>query len=250
MADEVDAATGSLQQPLADDRAAERILDSSGLSSGYLRLNVLTGIGVDSIQTDLSQAIAADQQATVLEKDLGYGETGTAAGTFSSLGLALMKAGRPLEAELAYRRSHEIRLSRLWAYPMQAYAEALRELGRLDEASDYAKRAYAKVLKEDRNCIVETFCLTELVRVYRDQHQFPLGEAALSQLEKLAGRVMTPGDSFFYIISSERSLLSQAEGNLPAALASADQAVSGEEACLRSGRGGVAATVPVSPCVG
>jgi eukaryotic-like serine/threonine-protein kinase len=232
MADDVDS-MGSLVQPLADDQAAERILDSSALGSSYLRLNVLTNIGVDSMQTDLAQAIAADTQATVLEEELGYGHTATAADTFASLGLALMKAGRPYEAEQAYRRSNEIRPSKLWAYPMQAYAEALRELGRLDEAADYAKRAYAKVLTEDKNYGVEVFCLTILVRVYRDQRDFSRAEATLSQLEKLAQSIWPPGDFFFPIITSERSLLSQAEGNLSAALASADQAVASEEAYIR-----------------
>ncbi len=232
MADEVDS-MDSLVQPLADDQAAERILDSSALGSSYLRLNVLTNIGVDSMQTDLAQAIAADTQATVLEKELGYGHTTTAADTFASLGLALMKAGRPYEAEEAYRRSNEIRPSKLWAYPMQAYAEALRELGRLDEAADYAKRAYAKVLTEDKNYGVEVYCLTILVRVYRDQRDFTRAEATLSQLEKLAQSIWPPGNVFFPIITSERSLLSQAEGNVSAALASADQAVSSEEAYIR-----------------
>jgi eukaryotic-like serine/threonine-protein kinase len=238
MADDVDGATGNVAQPLADDRAAARILDGSGLGSSYLRLNVLSNIGVDSLQTDLPQAIAADEQATVLEKDLGYGDTATAADTFAALGLALMKAGRPYEAEQAYRRSNEIRPSKLWAYPMQAYGEALRELGRLDEAADYAKRAYAKVLTEDKNYPVEVFCLTILVRVYRDQRDFTRAEATLSQLEKLAPSVMPPGDFFFPIITSERSLLSQAEGSLSAALASADLAVSSDEECIRSHHAG------------
>jgi tetratricopeptide (TPR) repeat protein len=49
---------------------------------------------------------------------------------------------------------------------------------------------------------------------------------------------MPPGDFFYSIVTSERSLLNQAEGNLSAALASADQAVSLDEVCIRSHRGG------------
>jgi eukaryotic-like serine/threonine-protein kinase len=241
-ADDVDAASAgaSLEQPLADDLAAEKILDSSGLSSRYLRLTVLRSIGVDSLETDLRQAIAADKQAVALEEDLGYGNTVTAADTLDSLALALMKAGRPLEAEQTYRRSHEIRPAKLWAYSLQAYVEPLRELGRLDEAADYAKRAYSKVLTEGKNYFVEGYCLIELERVYRDQRDFHRAEAALSQLEKLERTIVPADDSFFSIIDSERSLLSQAEGNLSGALASADQAVSSDEACVRSHRGGTA----------
>lgn len=231
-ADEVDAGTGSLAQPLADDRAAEKVLNSSGLGSSYLKLTVLRAIGVDSIESDLAQAIASDKQAIALEKELGYGNTATAADTFLSLGLALIKAGRPYEAEQAYRHADDIRPLKLWAYSLQAYAEPLRELRRLDEAADYAKRAQSKVLTEGKNEIVEMFCLAELVRIYRDQHDFAHAEATFVQLEKLARTTMPPGDSFFYIISSERSLLSQAEGNLTAALASADQTLSGYEAWI------------------
>lgn len=243
-ADEVDAGTGSLAQPLADDRAAEKALNSSGLRSSYLQLSVLRAIGVDSIESDLAQAIAADQQAIALEKELGYGNTATAADTFLTLGLALMKAGRPYEAEQAYRQANQIRPLNLWAYSMQAYAEPLRELSRLDEAADYAKRAQSKILTEGKNDVVEIFCLAELVRIYRDQHDFAHAEATFVQLEKLTRSAMPPGDSFFYIISSERSLLSQAEGNLTAALASADQTLSGYEAWIPS-HGGSAPWLPL-----
>jgi tetratricopeptide (TPR) repeat protein len=105
----------------------------------------------------------------------------------------------------------------------------------LDESADYAKRAYS--LSEGTNNIVKALCLIELLRVYRDRHDFNRAEAALSQVTELS-RAVNPRAFLSSVITSERSLLSQAEGNLSAALAFADQAVSSDEACIRSQQGG------------
>jgi eukaryotic-like serine/threonine-protein kinase len=237
-ASSVDASTGSLEGSLARVHAAQAILDSSGFSSSYLQLTVLRSLATDSLESHLPQAIAADKQAIALEKELGYDSTHTAVDTFEQLGVALLRAGRPNEAEQAFRRSNEIQGNKIMGYSLQAYADTLRELGRLDEAADYANRAHATILSTNKNKMVMMLCLTTQVRIYRDQANFNHAEATFSELEALTRGILPAGYYYFSILASERSLLSQAEGKLSAALASADQAVSSDEACIRSKRGG------------
>lgn len=234
----VDTATGSLEDSLARDRAAAAILDSSGFSSSYLKLKVLRSMAADSAESHLPQAIAANEQAIALEKDLGYDSTVTAVDTLSFLSVALMRAGRPYEAEQALRRSIQIQGNKIAGWSLAAYADALRELGRLDEAAEYANRAYSTNLNTNKNKIVLMMCLSTLERIYRDQGNFSRAEATFAELETLTGSILPAGYYYFSILDSDRSLLSQAEGKLSAALASADLAVSSDEACIRSKRGG------------
>lgn len=230
----VDAATGSLEDSLARDRSAAAILDSAGFSASYLKLKVLRNLGVDSLESHLPQAIAADQQAIALEKDLGYEYTNTVADTYATLGVALTRAGRISEAEDAYRRSNEMQGYKIAAWSLQAYADTLRELGRLDEAADYAKRAYSTNLSTNKNKMVLMMCLTVQERIYRDQGEFARAETTFSDLETLTRSLLPPGYYYFSILDSDRSLLSQAEGKLDLALASGDLAVSSDEASIRA----------------
>jgi serine/threonine protein kinase len=228
----------SLEDSLARDRAAQAILDSSGFSSSYLKLRVLRSVATDSMESHLPQAIAVDKQAIALEKELGYDSTETAADTLAFLFVALTRAGRPYEAEQALRRSMEIEGIKVGGYTLQAYADTLRELCRLDEAADYAKRAYSTVLNTNKNKWVIMFCLTTQVRIYRDQGDFNRAEATFSELEEFTKGILPAGYYYFSILASERSLLSQAEGKLSAALGSANLAVSSDEESIRTNRSG------------
>jgi tetratricopeptide (TPR) repeat protein len=68
---------------------------------------------------------------------------------FNDWALALDRLGRPAEAEKLYRRAIDISRegeAEEAVSPMllNNYAKTLHQLGRLDEAADYAERAYAK----------------------------------------------------------------------------------------------------------
>jgi eukaryotic-like serine/threonine-protein kinase len=227
--------TGTLQESLARTEAAQKTLDSSDFSSSRLKLDILTQLGTYSMQSDLPQAIAADEQALSVEKDLGYDQTATASDTFSALGLALTRAGRPYDAEQPLRRALDILGNQEIPWNLQIYAGVLRELGRVNEAELYANRGYSAALKRGNDKQGSLICLLELVRIYADQRNFPAAEARFSDADKLARSILPPGYYFFSIIASDRSRLSEAEGDLPSALAAADQAVALDEA---SGRGG------------
>jgi tetratricopeptide (TPR) repeat protein len=153
------------------------------------------------------------------------------------MGIALMRAGRPAEAEQSFRRALDI-LGDTVPFNLQAYAEALRQLGRLDEAEDYAKRAYSAVLRRKDDTSGTMICLLELARVYTDQGNIAGAEKTFSRAEEIARKIFPPGYYYFWIIASDRSHLSEAEGKLPAALVAADQAVTLVEASIRSGKGG------------
>jgi serine/threonine-protein kinase len=230
-------ASGSLEESVARSQAAQKTLEGSDFSSGYLRLKVLRDLGRYNVESHLPQAITADQQAVALQKDLGYDQTATAADTFQAMGIALMRAGRPAEAEQSFRRALDI-LGDTVPFNLQAYAEALRQLGRLDEAEDYAKRAYSAVLRRKDDTSGTMICLLELARVYTDQGNIAGAEKTFSRAEEIARKIFPPGYYYFWIIASDRSHLSEAEGKLPAALVAADQAVTLVEASIRSGKGG------------
>jgi eukaryotic-like serine/threonine-protein kinase len=230
--------TGTLDESLARAQAAQQVLAASGVSSSYLNLEVLQILGQLSIESHLPQAIAADQQAVALEQQLGYDNTVTASDTFSALGLALMRAGRPSEAEPALRRALELLGNREFPWNLQAYAEPLRVLGRVKEAEAYARRGYAAAAKRGNDKQGSLICLLELVRIYADERSFSAAESAFSQAEEIARSALPSGYYFFAVIASDRARLSEAEGNLPAALAAADQAVTIVDATMHSGKGG------------
>jgi eukaryotic-like serine/threonine-protein kinase len=234
----VDEYSGAFKEAIARNKSAEAVLKNSAFKANYLQLTVLTSLAIDNEELHLGEAISAYEGACVLLKNYGYDETTTAAGVFSSLSHALMQAGRPYEAEIWLRRAMNIMGEQaLGPWPLGAYAEDLRELGRLEEAANYAERAYSKA----RSAGDKTFsiqALTERARIYRDQGDFKRAAAALSELEPLMRAFLPPTHHWFAALASERSLLAQAQGNLPMALQFADQAVALVEATTRAGNQG------------
>ena len=68
---------------------------------------------------------------------------------FSNWGVELDQVGRPLEAERVYRRVLQINRDNhtddaVFPSVLINYARILRQLNRLQEAADYAERAYTK----------------------------------------------------------------------------------------------------------
>ena len=80
---------------------------------------------------------------------LGRNDTQTAVVVFNDWALALDKLGQPLEAERLFRRAIDISRAgqteeTVSPILLNNYAKTLYQLGRLEEAADYAGRAYAK----------------------------------------------------------------------------------------------------------
>lgn len=232
--------SGEFRQAIAFDEAAEKIIENSNFQSNMLKLSVLTNLAGTYRDSQLRQAIDSFGRVSMLVENLGYDETKTAAGIFSTSGFVFMRAGRPNEAERSFRRAMNIiGEDTVNAWGLQVYASSLRELGRLDEAASYADRACAKA-KGNNNPGMLLLSLTERARIYREQRDFPHAAATFSEAEPQLRQALPPGHFFFASFASERSLLAQAAGDIPTARQLADQAVALDEAAIGAGKEGEA----------
>ena len=235
--------TGDFRETLARGQSAERLVGNSSFASDYFKLNVLEELAIGYLGLgQVNKAIATYERASVLMTNLGYDDTKTAADLFIDWGNALIYAGRPFEAEKRFRRALDIgRTSQTENVVdpalLNQYADALRQLGRLDEALTYAQRGHARAQQTD-NRMIEEQSLLKLVQIYREQHDLTRANARLAQLEPLMRRDYALGNNILAILDSEKSLLAQAEGDLPRALQLADQVVSSTEAAINAGRTG------------
>jgi tetratricopeptide (TPR) repeat protein len=231
---------GDSKEAIARAEAAQRVLKESPAHSPVEELTVLMQLAAAyGGAGKFSEAITAFEQASERMTSLGYDETQKAAKLFNDWGVALNFAGRPLEAEKAYRRA--INVSRanqtedaVSPYLLYNYSLVLRELGRLPEASDYADRAYTKAQRAGDQMLVG---LTgwQRARIYRDQHDFTRATAMLEEAEPKLGRTLPPGHFRFAALASDKSLLAGAKGDRSTALQLADQAVAMDEAAIKAG---------------
>lgn len=240
--DALGGANVNAQEALAMAQSAARILDGSPFKSNYLRLYVSLLLAGDyKISGQVRQALTAYEQASALVTKLGYEDTRIAADLFLERAQALMMAGRPLEAEELYRKalamSQEEQAGGITSALLMLYSDSLRELGRLDEAADYAKRALAIAQKAQDNFMVDN-CLLRIERMYRDQHDYRRAATVLDESEQRFRRDLAPGHYGFGTLASERSLLARATGDLSNALKFADQAVAIDEAAFKAGKQG------------
>jgi eukaryotic-like serine/threonine-protein kinase len=240
--DALGGANVNAQEALAMAQSAARILDASPLASNYLRLYASLQLATNyKVIGQVREALAAYDQASALITKLGYDDTRIAADLILERAQALMNAGRPLEAEGLYRQalamSHEEQAGGIYSALLMLYSDSLRELGRLDEAADYAKRALAIAQKAQDNFMVDN-CLVRIQRQYRDQHDSKRTATALDELEQRFHRDLAPGHYGFATLASERSLLARTTGDLANAMKFADQAVAIDEAAIKAGKQG------------
>jgi tetratricopeptide (TPR) repeat protein len=232
--------TGAAQQAIDRVESADRVLKDSAFQSENLKLGVLQALGASYLMAArYRESIAAYEQAASQLSKLGYDDTRTAASLFHDWGLAVIEAGRPYEAEKIYRRGIEVSRTQqsedaVTAALLVDYAGALRELGRLQEAADYAERAYVKA-KQANDYPYLSSSLLQRTRIYRDQRDFTRAAAMLAELEPLVRNGLPAGHYGFALIDSERSLLAQSEGDLALALRLANQAVALDEATIKAG---------------
>jgi serine/threonine-protein kinase len=238
---EVAGWSGDDREALKRDQAAEAILRNSALAASFLRLNVLNNLAEDYLGFgQLSKANDYYGQASALITSLGYDETQTAVVLLAGWGNVLLQAGRSYEAEKVLRRALDIGQegqSGSIANPilLNAYAEALRQLERLDEAASYAERGYAQAQQKKDAPIAEQ-SLFKLAQICREQHDLKRAGVLLVQVEPLMHQVLPAENYAFKLLVSEQSMLAQANGDLPRALQLADQAVSMSEAAIKDGK--------------
>jgi tetratricopeptide (TPR) repeat protein len=158
---------------------------------------------------------------------------------FNDWGLMLSDAGRPLDSAEAYRRAIEItRTSKTEDEVLPAllhnYSGVLRELGRVNEAADYSKRAHEKAVHAN-NEIVAMQSDMQMVRIYRDQHAYARAQALAAELDNQLRKSLPPGHYAFALFTSDRSLLAEAQGDVKTALQLANEAVAMDENAVTTG---------------
>jgi len=184
-------------------------------------------------------AIAAYERIFTQMRTLGRDRTQTAGTVLNNWALALDASGRKLEAEKVFRRAIEISRDDRGeeaVAPMLLlnYGRTLKALGRLDDAADYADRAYAGAV-EAGNDVVINQSLLERNRIYRMKGELAKADTLLLEVESRFQRVLPPEHFVFCVVASERSLLAQARGDLDEALRLANRAVAMMEVALKAG---------------
>ena len=231
---------GDASEYVARARAAELALQQSPVRPPVEELEVLTEVAnAYSTAGQFRESNAAFERASARLTDLGYDETQKAVKLFNDWGFASSNAGRPLDAEKAYRRAIEISRNSesedaVLPTLLYNYSIVLRDLARIPEALDYVKRAHQKAVEANNQMLVAQTNL-QLARICRDQHDFERASAILAELEPSMRRTLPPGHYAFASLTSDKALLAQAQGDLPTALQLANQAVAMDESAIKAG---------------
>ena len=136
----------SIASPAKDDAAtnAKLTMIDGELEEGSAELAALTDLAESyRIGNRHNEAIATFELAWARLAAYGRDDTATGAQLLDLWALSLEGAGRPLEAEPLYRRAIAINRSdnsgrNLGSWLLRDYATTLRDLGKLDEAAQYA----------------------------------------------------------------------------------------------------------------
>jgi len=236
----VSEASGFADAAISRSESAQRALEDSAFQSDNVRLDVLESLaGAYGLAARYREAIKTYELASKQMIDLGYGETRTYSDFLHSWALAVILAGRPLEAEKIYRRAMEVSSSNpqeegVTAALLNNYAGALRELGRLPEAAAYALQAYAKA-KQTKNDVILGSTLAQLTRIYREQGDYARAKTTAAEWESVLRRGFPSGHYGYASLTSERSLIAQGEGNRVTALRLANDAITMDETAIKNG---------------
>jgi tetratricopeptide (TPR) repeat protein len=114
------------------------------------------------------------------------------------------------------------------------YAKVLRELGRLDEAADYAERGFANARRVGPQIAV-THLLLERAKIYTLQHKPDRSAAMLAEVEPMLRKALPPGHFAFATLASDEARNALESGDIPVAMKLANQAVSIDEAAIKAG---------------
>jgi len=231
---------GDAREAIARVQAAQRALKNSPFDSELSEMHLAINLGeAYRAVGQYREAVAAFEQASVLMASLGRDDTENAGTLFNNWALTLYQSGRTLEAESVFRRAIEIGRAdktedAVSPMVLTNYARTLRDLGRLDEAADYAERGYTKAQKEG-GAVVMNQSLLLRAWIYCDQHDLARAAAMLAEVEPRLRRSLPPGHYAFASLASLQSLLALARGDPRTALQLADQAVAIDEAAIKRG---------------
>jgi tetratricopeptide (TPR) repeat protein len=237
---EVARETGDGAQGIARVEAAQRALSEWPLRSGILEMRTLMDLGEAYRQAGrAADAVAVFERTSSLLTELGRDDTQVAGTLLNNWAIALNFLGRPADAERIYRRAIDISRTdetEAAVSPMLLinYARALLELGRANEAKDYAERGRAKALDVGDEVIINQSLLISIaIDVARGDAA--LGAAHLAEVEPRLRRDLPAGHIAFASLTFYKALVAQARGDLPAALDSISAAIAMAEANTAGG---------------
>jgi eukaryotic-like serine/threonine-protein kinase len=240
---EVAQERGDSQQGISRIQAVWDILRRSPFDSPSIELHPLIELAEAYRVAGQNQlADSTFQKAATLISTLGQDNTQTAVALFNDWAAALDRLGRPLEAEKLYRRAIDISRAgpteeAVSPMLLRNYASTLRVLGRLDQAEDYAERAYAKALQTDDQDVLYVGLYTRAL-IYIDRHDYERAAAAVSELKPRLLRIFPPDSYWFGLQASLEAMLEAAKGDFRAALPLADKGVAIVEAASNRGHTG------------
>jgi tetratricopeptide (TPR) repeat protein len=123
------------------------------------------------------------------------------------------------------------------------YAGVLRELGRFREAKHYVDQASTRARDAGDTLLIDQIDL-QLARTFRDQHDWSRANALFSNLEPRMRRKLPPSHYAFAVLASDKALMAEARGDLPAALELENEAIAIDEASIQRS-GSCAALLPI-----
>lgn len=232
---------GQQGEALVRAELAQRLLAQSSFRTDPLQLDALISLaGAYNHAGNRGKANQAFQKAASQLVLLGRDETQMAGTLFNNWGTMLLGAGRPRDAEIALR--HTIEIGRdstpdgsVSLATIGNYGVAIYELGRLDEAADYAEGAYEKAKKagDDLSLSQDLF---HRARIYRARGEVERAEEMLIEVEPLLRQKLPPDHVAFAILAMEQGLNAQARGDLSGAMKHADESLKMMEALASKGR--------------
>ncbi len=231
---------GDAREGVARAIAARRVLRESPFATDEEEMN--TSLDVAQAYSQAGQdveAISEFERTANLLSALGRNETETAVVLFTGWALELDQVGRPLEAEKIYRRVIEINRDNrtedaVFPTVLNNYAKVLRELNRLDEASNYAERSYTAAQRAGHELTVNQ-ALLERARIYRAKHQLARASAMLAEVDPRLRHSLPKGHYAFATLAAERAMIASDRGDIPAAVRLANEAVAILDAAIQSG---------------
>ncbi len=212
-------------------RAAAGLVARLGFPAGFLDARVAMDTAeAYRVAGRLPEAAAAWKRAEELLAAAGRDDTETAGTALNNLGITLLQLGRPLEAEALFRRSLRIDAvaggaQRTSPTLLGNLARALTELDRLPEAARLTRQALSLAHRSQQEVAVNQMLL---LRTLLDLKMGDLAGSAktLSEVEPRLRRMLPAGHYAFAALETYRSMLAEARGDLGAAGAAADRAIS------------------------
>jgi tetratricopeptide (TPR) repeat protein len=217
--------------------AAARLLNDSAPVSPLLELRVALDVAESyRVATRNVEANAAFEQAVAQLTRLGFDNTETAETLFNNWGLVLRQLGRPIEAEARFREAIKISSAdgtdrRVSQFVLNNLARVLHEQNRVNEAAEYATRAYVKGLAAGNHVVVAQSLLAR-ASTYRELGDLPAAHDMLREAEPIARTLWPPNNSAFVTIAAERAALAELGGDSAGAQEQIGRAVAIVEANL------------------